>query len=171
MFLINKIEMIENVQFRKEIYGMFLIHQENCESHEMIDHNINLDYICPCREIVNYIKILNFHMKFSKEYQNPHNINKRDKKRSTIKEKKNLIKKEDVLLNNENNDLNTNNLENSLRNSNESIIQHESNIEKDKKEENREENSDELAENSENKTIMVINYNKFLDERSLFESL
>jgi hypothetical protein len=80
----NKIEHIENIQYRKDIYGMFLIHQENCEITELFDTNIELDYRCPCQEIVTYLKLLNFHINF-----HGHNETK-----ASEKDEKKLLKEE-----------------------------------------------------------------------------
>ena len=64
MYMINNIENIENRDVRKDIYGMFLIHQENCEVNDVFDHTNELDFKCPCQDIIKFLQKLNFHMQY-----------------------------------------------------------------------------------------------------------
>jgi hypothetical protein len=64
MYLINNIEHIEDKEVRKDIYGMFLIHQEKCEVNEVNDVNNHVNFKCPCQEIIEFIKKMNFHIQY-----------------------------------------------------------------------------------------------------------
>ena len=156
MFLINKIEKIDNIQFRKEIYGMFLIHQENCEVLDIFDPNIDLDYVCPCQEIVNYIKLINFHIKFSSKSENSTHHPDNGIRSESTSQKGNIDSKKD-----ENTSLiqlkgDAKKSSKSLTATKESIIVKENLNEIEKKEEKKDENDDEIGENSENMSMMVI---------------
>jgi len=70
MYLINSIEHIEDKEVRKDIYGMFLIHQEKCEVNEVNDVNNHLNFKCPCQEIIEFIKKMNFHIKYKSMKKN-----------------------------------------------------------------------------------------------------
>lgn len=105
MYLMNKIEHIENINYRKDIYGMFLIHQENCEITELFDSNIEHEYRCPCQEIVTYLKLLNFHI----NYHGNHDIKAADKE-----EKKSL--KEESIKDGQAKDFSSKNLDNDVIN-------------------------------------------------------
>ena len=157
MYLINKIEHIDNKENRKDIYGMFLIHQEKCEIHEIFDQNIEIDYVCPCSEITNYLKLLNFHLNHNKHSIESHEENKDEKsnlivgnqelKRSTTKEKSKFaieVKK-----------YSSKDVKSSTEDNKSSRIKKEN---EKKKEELKEEKKDEesMPENSENKAMMVI---------------
>jgi len=101
----NKIEHIENINYRKDIYGMFLIHQENCEITELFDTNIELDYRCPCQEIVTYLKLLNFHINF-----HGHNETK-----TSEKDEKKMLK-DDLMKDGQVRQINSNNVVNDVMN-------------------------------------------------------
>lgn len=90
MYLINNIEHIEDKEVRKDIYGMFLIHQERCEVNEVNDINNHLNFKCPCQEIIEFIKKMNFHIQYKSKKKTEkgeefiEQVEEKDKEKSII---------------------------------------------------------------------------------------
>ena len=78
--MIYKIDYIEKKEFRKDLYGMFLIHQEKCRVNEVYDYNNEIDFKCPCGEIIEFIQKLNFHFKFNSKNINNQKFEKNEHK-------------------------------------------------------------------------------------------
>ena len=138
--MINSIEEIESRDVRKDIYGMFIIHQESCEIDDVFDFTNELDFKCPCQKIVKFLKKLNFHMQYKTL-----NLKQKPDDQGHNDDRTHMLEKD----NNKNNEIKK---ENSKNNINSTIMQSSKKIEEVKKE-NHEIESHE--ENSENKSMMV----------------
>ena len=91
--MIYKIDYIEKKEFRKDLYGMFLIHQEKCRVNEVYDYNNEIDFKCPCGEIIEFIQKLNFHFKFNSKNINNQKFEKNEHKEN-IDEKEKIVEKD-----------------------------------------------------------------------------
>lgn len=94
MYLINKIEQIEEKEVRKDIYGMFLIHQEKCEVNEVYDLNNEINFHCPCQDIISFIQKLNFHILYNSS-KNKNENKEKEKEKDENLEKEKLIQADD----------------------------------------------------------------------------